>query len=70
MHCLHCASATTKEQTQKTTLGYRTVRGFACKRFFNERTGTPFTFLEYPTDVVLLVVLLGVWAAPVQVEPA
>ena len=24
---------------------------------FNERTGTPFNFLEYPTDVVLLVVL-------------
>ena len=24
---------------------------------FNERTGTPFTFLEYPTDIVLLVLL-------------
>ena len=24
---------------------------------FNERTGTPFNFLEYPTDLVLLVVL-------------
>lgn len=24
---------------------------------FNERTGTPFNFLEYPTDIVLLVVL-------------
>jgi hypothetical protein len=28
-----------------------------CKRPFNERTGTPFNFLEYPTDIVLLVVL-------------
>ncbi len=28
-----------------------------CKRTFNERTGTPFNFLEYPTDIVLLVVL-------------
>jgi cytochrome P450 len=24
---------------------------------FNERTGTPFNFLEYPTDIILLVVL-------------
>jgi transposase-like protein len=57
MHCPHCASVTTKEQTQKTTLGYRTFRCSACKHLFNERTGTPFNFLEYPTDVVLLVVL-------------
>ena len=57
MNCPHCASATTKEQTQKTTLGYRIFRCSACKQTFNERTGTPFNFLEYPTDVVLLVVL-------------
>lgn len=57
MNCPHCASGTTKEQTKRTALGYRTFRGFACKQTFNERTGTPFNFLEYPTDVVLLVVL-------------
>ena len=57
MNCPHCASASTKEQTQKTTLGYQMFRCPACKRLFNERTGTPFNFLEYPTDVVLLVVL-------------
>ncbi|GHO64455.1 hypothetical protein KSC_033470 [Ktedonobacter sp. SOSP1-52] len=57
MNCPHCASATAKEQTQKTTLGYRVFRCSACKHRFNERTGTPFNFLEYPTDVVLLVVL-------------
>jgi transposase-like protein len=51
----HCASTITNEQTQKTTLGYRTFRCSACKRRFNERTGTPFNFLDYPTDVVLLV---------------
>jgi transposase-like protein len=28
-----------------------------CKRTFNERTTTPFNYLEYPTDIVLLVVL-------------
>jgi transposase-like protein len=70
MNCPHCASATTREQMQKTTLGYRIFRCSTCKRLFNERTGTPFTFLEYPTDIVLLVVLLGVWAASVQVELA
>jgi transposase-like protein len=57
MNCPHCDSATTKEQIQKTTLGYRTFRCSGCKHLFNERTGTPFHFLEYPTDVVLLVVL-------------
>src|SRR5258708_8925359 len=57
MPCPHCASVMTKEQTQKTTLGYRTFRCSACKHAFNERTGTPFNFLEYPTDIVLLVVL-------------
>ena len=57
MNCPHCDSTTTKEQAQKTTLDYRMFHCSACKRLFNERTGTPFNFLEYPTDVVLLVVL-------------
>ncbi|GHO61708.1 hypothetical protein KSC_006000 [Ktedonobacter sp. SOSP1-52] len=56
MNCPHCASATTKEQSQKTTLGYRMFHCSACKHLFNERTGTQFNFLEYPTDVVFLVV--------------
>ncbi|GHO63092.1 hypothetical protein KSC_019840 [Ktedonobacter sp. SOSP1-52] len=57
MNCPHCASATTREQTKKTALGYQTFRCSDCKQAFNERTGTPFNFLEYPTDIVLLVVL-------------
>ncbi len=57
MNCPHCASAATKEQTKKTALGYRTFRCSACHHAFNERSGTPFNFLEYPTDIVLLVVL-------------
>ena len=57
MNCPHCTSTTTKEQTNKTVLGYRTFRCSVCRRGFNERTGTPFNFLEYPTDMVLLVVL-------------
>jgi len=38
-------------------LGYRTFRCSACGRKFNERTDTPFNHLQYPTDIVLLVVL-------------
>ena len=36
--------------------GYRSFRCGSCERKFNERTGTPFNFLEFPTDIVLLVV--------------
>ncbi len=57
MNCPHCASTATKQQTKHTSLGYRMFRCSDCKRTFNERTGTPFNFLEYPTDLVLLVVL-------------
>ncbi len=57
MNCPHCASPTTKEQIKKTSLGYRTFRCSDCKRTFNERTGTPFNFLQYPTAIILLVVL-------------
>src|SRR6266496_4945839 len=57
MNCPHCTSASTKQQRNKTTLGYRTLRCSACRRTFNERSGTPFNFLEYPTEIVLLVVL-------------
>jgi transposase-like protein len=57
MTCPHCASSVTKKQKKKTLLGYRTFRCSACQRIFNERTGTPFNSLEYPTDSVLLVVL-------------
>jgi putative transposase len=56
MNCPHCTSPATKEQQKKTTLGYPTFRCSACRRLFNERTGTPFNYLEYPTDIVLLVV--------------
>src|SRR3712207_3641511 len=57
MTCPHCGATTTTELTKRTQLGYRTFRCSACRRQFNERTGTPFTHLEFPTDIVLLVVL-------------
>src|SRR5579863_6689988 len=42
---------------KKTSLGYRTFRCVACKRRFDERSGTPFNDLSVPTDAVFLVVL-------------
>jgi putative transposase len=38
-------------------LGDRRFRCRVCRRSFNERTGTPFNRLQYPTDVVCLVAL-------------
>src|SRR3712207_5676373 len=57
MPCPHCSSTTTTERAKRTQLGYRTFHCSDCARAFNERTGTPFNYLEFPTDVVLLVVL-------------
>jgi putative transposase len=55
--CPHCAATTTTEQPRRTALGYRTFRCTQCGRIANERTGTPDNHLQYPTDLVLLVVL-------------
>lgn len=55
--CLHCAATPTTEHPRRTALGYRTFRCRLCRRLFNERTGTPYNHLQYPTDLVLLVVL-------------
>ncbi len=52
-----CAATTTTEQPRRTGLGYRTFRCAMCRRVCNERTGTPYNHLQYPTDLVLLVVL-------------
>ena len=57
MNGLHCTSLATKERTKKTSQGYRTCSCSVCKRICNERTGTAFNSLEYPTDSVPLVVL-------------
>jgi transposase-like protein len=56
MNCPYCLSLATKQCSKKTSLGYRTYRCQQCQRTFNERTGTPCNYLDYPTDIVLLVV--------------
>lgn len=57
MPCPYCHSTAMCKHHQKTSIGYRTFRCSRCRRTYNERTGTPFNRLEYPTDLVLLVVL-------------
>ena len=57
MTCPHCESTATTERSDRTELGYHRFRCRDCGRVFNERTGTPFNRLQYPTDVVCLVVL-------------
>jgi putative transposase len=53
MNCPHCANTMTRKRAKKTKLGYSPQ----CKQTFNERSGTPFNYLEFPTDIVLLVVV-------------
>jgi putative transposase len=57
MTCPHCASTATTERADRTELGYRRFRCRDCQWGFNERTGTSFNRLQYPTDFVCLVVL-------------
>ncbi len=59
MNCPHCASSETRGRAKKTVMGYRIYQCQQCRRTFNERSGTPFNYLEYPTDIVLLVVVLA-----------
>ena len=57
MRCPHCQSMRTKGLSGRTELGYLRFHCGDCRRIFNERTGTLFNRLQYPTDVVCLVVL-------------
>ena len=57
MTCPHCRSRQTRKFALATELGYARFPCRSCQRTFNERTGTPFHFLEMPTDIVFQVVL-------------
>lgn len=56
MNCPHCESSNTRQCNSKTNLGYTEYRCRNCCRQYNERTGTVFNNLEYPTEVVILAV--------------
>ena len=57
MRCPHCESSDTGERRERTELGDRRFRCRGCQRELNERTGTRFDYLQYPTDVICLVAL-------------
>ena len=57
MSCPHCRSTATTSQPRRTELDYRRFRCRSCQRRFNERTGTPFNEIRFPSDVVMLTVL-------------
>jgi putative transposase len=57
VNCPHCPCGKTSQLAEKTSLGYKIFRCSQCGRKFNERTGSPFNFLAFPTDIVLLLVL-------------
>src|SRR5215218_11029621 len=57
MVCPHCESPSIRNLNHTTDLGYAVFRCGDCGRKFNERTGTPFNFLEFPTDIVFEIVL-------------
>ena len=56
MNCPNCAANSTLPLKYPTNLGYQQFRCRECSKQFNERTGTPYNFLEYPTDIVVLTV--------------
>jgi putative transposase len=57
MECPYCQASTTTERPETTARGCRRFRCRVCARGFNERTGSIFNRVEYPSDVVCLVVL-------------
>ena len=57
MECPHCQSSAITERPERTELGYQRFRGRTCAGGFNERTGTLFNCLSYPTDGIRLEIL-------------
>ena len=57
MTCPHGRSQEARKLSVATDLGYSRFPCWSCRRTFNERTGTPFHFLEMPTDIVFQAVL-------------
>ena len=57
MSCPHCHSCEVAPLSGTTDLGYPVFRCRVCRRKFNERTGTSFNYLEFPTDIVFQVLL-------------
>jgi len=56
MNCPHCESSNPYLCTTQTQLGYLQYRCRTCVQQYNERTGTPFNFIEYPNEVIMMAI--------------
>ena len=56
MSCIACQSTQLTTLKGKTCFGYEQYRCCSCNKQFNERTGAPFNFIEYPTEVDMIVI--------------
>ena len=57
MACPNCTSKATSRRRGRTELGYRRFECRSCRRRFNERTGTAFNNIRFPSDIAMLAVL-------------
>ena len=57
MDCVACGSAAVTERPERTAQGYRRFRCRDCGKQYNERSGTLLNHVQYPSDVIALVVL-------------
>ena len=60
MDCPHCHSTDAVQLKRTTAWGYDIFRCKQCHHDFNEHTGTPFNYLEIPTDILFEVLLCRV----------
>ena len=57
MQCVKCGSEAVTERREHTAQGYKRFRCRTCGKQFNERSGTLLNHVQYPSDIVALVVL-------------
>lgn len=60
MDCPHCLCTEPRRLKRTTDLGYAVFRCRGRDRTSNERTGTPFNFVDVPTEIVFQVLLFRV----------
>ena len=60
MNSPHCQSIAISTLHRQTHLGYPMFRCKLCHRTYNQRTATPFNFIEIPTDILFEILLCRV----------
>ena len=64
MNCPHCKSESFNKKGH-TSLGYHAFQCKRCSVKYNERTGTLYNFLTYPTDIVIQAVRWYIVSDPI-----